>query len=82
MAALLINFGVDAKEAERKFTAADDLTLRLPPTGAARSMDDAIVFNQAMLLERSSVPDEKHQACTMLESYLVRNAPTSALRPA
>jgi tetratricopeptide (TPR) repeat protein len=87
LAALLINSGVadlaggDAKEAERKFTAADDLTLRLPPTGVARSMDGAIVFNQAMLLARSSVPEEKHKACTMLESYLVRNAPTSAWWP-
>jgi tetratricopeptide (TPR) repeat protein len=87
LAALLVNSGVadlagaNAEEAGKKFRAADDIVGTQRFTPVVRGMEDALVYNQALLLARSKEAGDKERACRMLESYLDRNAPDSAWWP-
>jgi tetratricopeptide (TPR) repeat protein len=83
--ALLVNAGVadlaagSLEEASSKFAIAEKLSDSVAPTRRAVAVDDAILYNQALVLIRAK--DQKARALKMLETYLKRNAPTSTWWP-
>jgi tetratricopeptide (TPR) repeat protein len=85
LGSLLINAGVadlaggDTKEAAAKLGAAAKVLQALRVTPLTRSLEDALLYNQALLEARS--PEGRKKACELLEEYLELASPDSAWWP-
>lgn len=86
-AALLVNAGVadmaagDDDGAKEKFKLAGAIAGKLRLTLSVRNMEDAILYNQALLQARSGDANAKTQAIKMFESYLALTSPDSTWWP-
>jgi tetratricopeptide (TPR) repeat protein len=87
LASVLVNAGVadladgKADEASFKFQDAEDIAKSERLTTVVRTMEDAILYNQALVLARSKEKEDKQRAFRDFEIYLNRNAPDTAWWP-
>jgi tetratricopeptide (TPR) repeat protein len=83
-AALLSNAGVadlalgDARAADLKFQAVDRMLDGLTARPLARGLDDALLYNTALIDARAAAAEVKTAACKRLEIYLRTTSPDSA----